>query len=318
MLKGKVHNDQKRQIKMAIRLQIQLSAILCLGACLTPVTAQSQDFYNFWGDGRAEVSSYRVVQPRYGEDRVGYGVMIYVTEDVRRSTLIKIESPTPEEERLYTLKLNNFLKFTTGVYDYSVMTSAFSVIDPLTQEQPFELLKLNLSSQEWCGHVFEEVRVEQDRLLGALNSYFESEGLQQWSFERPDDFESEDHLLIRIRELKGEFMASESTRTLTMLPSLWQFRMRHKPRELVTATLTKGTAGRITVGDVAYTAIPWTWSYEAWEKTVWIDTAYPHRVLQWQTSDGGRGELLVSKRLPYWGLHDLADEYLRDELKIPR
>ncbi len=287
--------------------------------CTLPIAASAQGFYDFWGDGQAEVSSYKVVQPRYGEERTGYGVMIFVTEDVNRNTLIKVESPTPERDRIYTLKLNSILKFTTGIYDYSVMTSVFSAVEPLTQSQPFELLKLNLSSQEWCGHVFEEVRIDDGRLRGDLNSYFESEGRQEWSFERPQEFASEDHLLIRLRELKGTFMDEGESRQMTLLPSLWQFRIRHAPRELVEVTLTKGRQEAVTVGDgEEYAAIPWTWSYDTREKKVWIDTVYPHRILRWESSEGGRGELMVSKRLPYWGLHDIEDEHLRDELGIPR
>lgn len=294
------------------------SALWATALCLAPVAAVAQDFYEYWGDGLAEVSSYKVVQSRYGEDRTGYGVMIFVTEDVDRNSLIKVESERPKQERIYALKLNNILKFTTGIYDYSVMTSVFSAVEPLAQSQPFELLKLNMSSQEWCGHVFEEVRLTDGRLSGDLNSYFEREGRQQWSFDRPREFASEDHLLIRIRELKGPFMAEGESRTMTMLSSLWQFRIRHKKRELVEVTLAKGTREEVTIRDTEYSAVPWSWSYGTRHKTVWVDTVYPHRILRWKSSEGGRGELMVSKRLAYWGQHDIADEHLRDELEIPR
>ena len=298
---------------------MNIRSVLCVSAvALVPMPATAQDFYEYWGDGRAEVSSYRIVQPRYGENRTGYGVMIFVTEDINRETLIKVESPTPKEDRIYALKLNNILKFTTGIYDYSVMTSVFSAVEPLIQAEPFEMVKMNLSSQEWCGHVFEEVRVSEDRIAGDLNSYFEKEGRQQWSFSRPADLAIEDHLLIRIRELKGTFMAEGASRTLTMLPSLWQFRIQHKARELVQVTLTKGRRESLAIGSTAYTATPWSWAYGDLDRTVWVDTAYPHRILRWESSAGDQGELMVSKRLPYWGLHDIDDESLRDELEIPR
>ncbi|MDA0335174.1 MAG: hypothetical protein O2782_08430 [bacterium] len=298
---------------------MRIKTVLGVGAAvLAPLAAAADDFYQFWGDGRAELSSYRIVQPRYGEARSGYGVMIFVTEDVNRETLIKVESPTPKEERIYTLKLNNILKFTTGIYDYSVMSSVFSAVEPRTQTQPFELLKQNLSSQEWCGHVFEEVRFTDGRLRGELNSYFESEGRTQWSMDRPKDFASEDHLLIRIRELQGPFMAEGESRQLTMLPSLWEFRIAHSPRVLEQATLAKGAPEQITVAGSQRTAIAWTWTYGTHGKTVWVGADYPHHILRWQDTAGGSGELLVSKRLPYWGLHDIDDEPLREELGIPR
>ena len=99
-----------------------MTASLLLGAA----AGEAADFYTHWGDGKAELSSYKIAQPRYGELREGYGVMIFVTEDINRRTLIKVESSTPDKDRLYVLKLNNVLKFTTGLYDYSVITSVFS------------------------------------------------------------------------------------------------------------------------------------------------------------------------------------------------
>ena len=130
--------------------------------------AEEADFYAHWGDGKAELSSYKVVQPRYGELREGYGVLVFVTEDINRETFIKVESPTPKKDRVYALKLNNVLKFTTGIYDYSVMTSVFSAVEGLESNNPFEFCKITLSAQEWCGHVFEEVQARQGRLQGAL------------------------------------------------------------------------------------------------------------------------------------------------------
>ena len=98
--------------------------------------------------------------------REGYGVLIFVTEDLNRNTYIKVESPTPDADRVYVLKLNNILKFTTGIYDYSVMTSVFSAVEGFAGSNPFELMKINLSSQEWCGHIFDEIRVVDGEVRG--------------------------------------------------------------------------------------------------------------------------------------------------------
>ena len=42
---------------------------MLLGAAQTGAV----DFYAHWADGKAEISSYEVIQPRYGELRQGYG-----------------------------------------------------------------------------------------------------------------------------------------------------------------------------------------------------------------------------------------------------
>ncbi len=292
---------------------------LVLLAALSGVAAQDQDFYEYWGDGRAELSSYRVVQSRYGEQRQGHSVLIFVTEEINRQTLVKVESDQPQRDRVYALKLNNTLKFLTGIYPYSVMTSVFSAVEggPAEPGSPFEVRKVTLSAQEWCGHVFEEVQLRDDAIRGDLNSYFEREGKQQWQFKRPANFVSEDHLPIELREIKGEYLASGKTRSVTMLPSLWQFRMQHRDRALVDATLYKGPAETIAIDAVQYTAIPWSWRYAGREVTMWVDTVYPRRILRWQDSDGSEAELLASVRLPYWQLHDNQHEVYREQLKLP-
>ena len=287
-----------------------------LAAALSP--AGAQDFYAHWGDGRAELSSYRIEQPRYGETREAYGVMIFVTEDLNAGTGIKVESPAPAADRVYVLKLNNVLKFTTGIYDYSVMTSVFSAVEPRTGQEPFEPWKVNLTSQEWCGHVFEEVRVGADSLRGDLNSYFEGDGRRRWSLEKPAAFESEDHLLIRVRELKGEWMKPGEERRLGLLPGLWKIRAGEAPRELVRATLTKGAVEEIEAGGVSAAAVRWTWGYGRGQTVVWVEQAAPRRILAWRDSGGSSGELLRTLRVPYWELQASGDEAYREQLGIPQ
>lgn len=299
-----------------IALCFAVSALLISAAAI-----EASEFYEHWGDGRAEVSSYTVVQSRYGELRDGYGVLVFVTEDIDRNTLIKVESQREPESRIYTLKLNNVLKFTTGIYDYSVMTSVFSAVES-AGGKPFEVRKITLSAQEWCGHVFEEVRFDDDgRIRGDLNSYFEREGKQQYQLDIADRsrFQSEDHLLIAIRELMGPLMGAGEHRAITLLPSLWHFRVRHAPRALVEASLSKGEAEVLTVAGEPMEAIAWRWHAVDAEidKTVWVETAQPHRILAWKDAVGGRGELLKTVRLPYWQLHANADLVYRDSLGLP-
>ena len=146
-----------------------------IGAMLLgAVQAGAVDFYAHWADGKAEISSYEVVQPRYGELRQGYGVMIFVTESLHRQTFIKVDSPTPEADQFYALKLNHILQFTTGIYDYSVMTSVFSQV--AGERHPFELRRISFSAQEWCGQVFDEALFRDGQINGRISSYFASEG----------------------------------------------------------------------------------------------------------------------------------------------
>ena len=292
-------------------MQSLIMALLLSGATAGAAT----DFYAHWGDGKAELSSYKIVQPRYGESREGYGVMIFVTEDIHRKSLIKVESPTPPEDRIYVLKLNNVLKFTTGLYDYSVMTSVFSQVEG--GEHAFAARKISLSAQEWCGHVFDEALLRDGKVKGHINSYFESEGRRDYQLKLPAVFASEDNLLIRVRELKEPFMAAGEERSMGLLPSLWSLRIAHQPHEVVEGHVRKGAVEMIEIDGASLAAVAWQWTVgDRWRK-LWTEKAYPHRILHWQDSDGGHGELMRTIRVPYWELNGNGDEVYRRELGIP-
>lgn len=285
--------------------------ILLAGA----VPGGASDFYSHWADGKAEVSSYEVAQPRYGELRSGYGVMIFVTEDLHRQTLLKVESPVPPADRFYALKLNHILKFMTGIYNYSVMTSVFSQVEG--ERQPFELRRISFSAQEWCGQVFDEALFSGGQINGRISSYFASEGRGAYQLEQPAHFASEDHLLIRVRELQGPFMALGEVRELKVLPSFWQLRQAHRPHALVEGRLHKAAEEPIQTAAGARTSVRWELHIGPRQRTLWTEKAYPHRILRWEDGAGGRGEWVRTIRVPYWQLQANADEVYRRELGIP-
>ena len=273
------------------------------------------DFYAHWADGKAELSSYEVVQPRYGELRQGYGVMIFVTESLHRQTFIKVDSPTPEADQFYALKLNHILQFTTGIYDYSVMTSVFSEL--AGGQHPFALRRISFSAQEWCGHVFDEALFSDGQINGHISSYFASEGRGTYQLKQPEHFASEDHLLIRIRELQGPFMDLGEVREVEMLPSFWQLRQAHQPHATAGGRIHKVAEEQVETATGALASVRWELHIGQRQRTLWTETAYPHRILRWEDGDGGRGELMRTMRVPYWQLQADADELYRRELGIP-
>ena len=102
-----------------------------LAAVAAAAPAVAQDFWAHWGDGKAELNGYRIVQPRYGEKRDGTGVLIFVTEEMSDSLRVKADAGKHPPADVYpVLKLNDVLHFQTGIYDYSVMTSAFARVSP--------------------------------------------------------------------------------------------------------------------------------------------------------------------------------------------
>jgi hypothetical protein len=281
--------------------------------------AAAQDFWSWWGDGKGELSSYKVVVSRYGELREGYSVLVFVTEDISRLTRVKDDSGTlPPAERAPVLKLNRVVKFTTGIYDYSILTSTFSSVESELARPPFEPLKISFSAQEWCGHVFQMFLPQRDQVDLTLHSYFQSEGDQQRSLKLPANAAFEDNLPIWIRELKGEALKAGERRELQILPSAWFLRSAHQKAGFQPGWIMKEEGEALKATNGAAPTWRWTWQAGSRKETYWVEKAYPHRILKWSSSDGGKGEIQKTLRLPYWQLHGNDDLPYREQLGVPK
>ena len=97
-----------------------------LALALAAHEAAAQDFWKHWGDGRAELNGYRLVQPRYGSPRAGTAVYVFVTEDFSDALRVKADPGKHSAGDVFpVMKLNAVRDFQTGIYDYNVMTSTF-------------------------------------------------------------------------------------------------------------------------------------------------------------------------------------------------
>ena len=157
----------------------------CTGSMRTGNTENGINAVNldFWSDGKAEVSSYKLTQARYGELHEGNAVLIYVTEPFSTNSWTKADNSSKENREV--LKLNFTKKFNTGIYPYSMMNSSFF---PLKNGK--SALKISTSLQEWCGHTYTELRND-SKFDFQLNSYFQSEKQGKFSIPKnnlEDDF----------------------------------------------------------------------------------------------------------------------------------
>ncbi|MEZ4392016.1 MAG: hypothetical protein R3A48_13040 [Polyangiales bacterium] len=268
----------------------------------------SEAFGRQWFSGDAEVNGYRATVPRYGEARNAELVLIYVTEPMSRRTWIK-DDDARGDDRVGVLKLNMSLKFTTGIYPYSVLTSVFSPYGDWGRER-LSPVKLTLSAQEWCGHVFHGVWPGEDRAVSQLFSYFAQEGESRTELATPPGALYEDALLIQLRELDGPFAGGHDWRG-PILPSLWRTRRRHRPLAPEDATITRAEA---TVDGVP--AHRFTLRYGDFERVIDVERGGAHRMLGWRTNDGEDVRLTRSARLPYWQLNHNADLPRREEIGV--
>lgn len=287
-----------------------LALLAVAGLAAPSIAAADSPFWAHWSDGKAELNGYDLVQPRYGQLRTGKAVLVFVTEPFSRSRGVKVDRfDRSNPDHFTALKLNHVRDFPTGIYDYNLMTSVF--VDPARDFAP---VKVTFSSQEWCGHVFEEARFSpqpggEGTASVAVNSYFEGET----DTRTLPVGQTEDALFIQLRGLMATTLAAQPT-SMTALPSAMMRRLRHVVAGPGTVKTSWSAARAVTVPAGTFTVRGATWTRATGGTcTLDVEVAYPHRIIGWQCSDGEAAKLRGSTRLPYWQLHGPGDEkYLKE------
>lgn len=269
-----------------------------------------------WFDGRAELAGYRLTQPRYGELREGRAVLVYVTETFSESDRVKASSGRhPPSDEFLVMKLNLVKDFQTGIYDYNVMTSAFSALKARYGRAAGALTKLTFSSQEWCGQVFDELLFSKDGLRHRSFSYFDGEGDRSRELEVPEGGIDFDRLFIAVRQLPEPLLERGATRELPIFERLERSRFRHRTaawrpgrihRRAETASI-EVPAGRFEVDVYEVAVADESYRFD-------VEAAFPHRLVRWTGPDGEKAELLGSMRSKYWQQNAEGDERLLKEL----
>jgi hypothetical protein len=288
--------------------RILLALLLCAPA------AAADEFWSYWGDNQAELSGYRLTQPRYGEKRAGTAVLVFVTEDMSDSLRVKADPGKHPKSDVYpVLKLNAIRDFQTGIYDYNVMTSTFARVSP-----GWPVAKLSFSSQEWCGHVWHQLIPRGNRIASVSHSYFDGEADATSDLELPKDGVFEDALPILLRGLGMPYLKAGEARGVPLLPSLLRARLEHRPLAWTTARLARSAqAGALSVPAGKFQADTYTVAIDGGPTlTFQFDVEAPHRLLRWAADTGEEGVLLGSTRLAYWKLNAAGGEKYLKELGL--
>ncbi|WP_291789339.1 hypothetical protein [Cecembia sp.] len=261
----------------------------------------------YWFQGKAEISSFDLVQYRYGEAREGEAVLIFVTEDFSRKHQVKLDRPEEAgRDKLSVIKMNQTRDFVTGIYPYHMMLSAFSP----TKEIGYGV-KFNVTSQEWCGHTFSQMNLNKgEDYKGKIYSYFEKEGDQEFSISGlPEDAIWN---LIRINPNQVPIG------NVRIIPSLIYQRFSHRAF--------KAEEAFIRILDLSDSRSRLELSYSSGERVMRIDFEknFPYEIMAWeeiQTQKDGQQEITTAKRkavkqIDYWKRNRLEDEFLREELYL--
>ncbi|HHM20604.1 MAG TPA: hypothetical protein ENJ20_01155 [Bacteroidetes bacterium] len=262
------------------------------------------DFASYWYNGEGELNTYRLEQSRYGEMRDGEVVMVFVTEPFSKSKQVKPDHPAKNgTDKISVIKLNHIRRFSTGVYDYSMMQSVFTPVDLTTWKKT---LKTTVTSQDWCGHTFYQLNYEGGKYKVRGFSYFEKEGDQTTTL-KADLLE--DELWTRLRINPNHLKEG----VYHVIPALFYSRLAHQPLKPRQARLRKVKKENHTELLLEYLHL---------DRTLIISYLpdFPHKIIAWEEIQDGRplsrGWLRASIKSAYWQQHDNRHTGLRDSLQM--
>jgi len=279
----------------------------------TPAAAVSSAFWDHWGDGQAELASYRLTRQRYKQARKGTTVLVFVTETFTDAQRVKSDGGHPDEYPV--LKVNRADDYQTGIYDYNVMTSTFVRIDgtaPIGQP-----VKVSMSMQEWCGHVYEQLITGSGALDWTSHSYFDGEADRRQDLPLPEDGLLLDALPILVRGLVGDLVPAGGSRTLPALRTLASRRTQHAPPKWTEVTIARSdelTDVTVPAGTFSVRTITTTVGNQTTEWSV--EAAPPHRLIRWANGTREVAELLGVDRQPYWQKNREGDEALLERIGL--
>lgn len=253
----------------------------------------NKNFTNYWYNGEAEITSYKLLQSRYGEIREGTSVLIYVTEPFLENKQVKADNNNPTNVNV--LKLNRTKNFTTGIYPYSIMQSTFY---PVTNNK--HAIKVSCSIQEWCGHVYTQLN---NRELFEINShsYFENQADNNFKIEK-DILENEIWTQLRINP------NSLPTGEINIVPSLEFVRLNHSPLKAYQASA-KLENGKYTLN---YTNLNR-------KLTINFNPEFPFEITNWEEINNDnvtKATKLKTIKSAYWNKKSIKDEVLRETLLL--
>jgi hypothetical protein len=268
---------------------------------------ETDTFKKYWYGGVAEITTYQLVQARYGESRNGKAVLIFVSEPFSKSRQVKLDAPEQTSaDATPVLKMNFTKNFITGIYPYSMMLSVFTPID---RREFNHSLKATATVQEWCGQVFAQINYRPENYTWKSFSYFEKEGDEEKSL--PHVW-LEDELWNLIRLAPDQLPTGEQE----VLPGLFYSRLLHTPNEPVRAVLTKTETDSVNQYEIRYPA-------DGRSLQIFYEAAFPHRILRWRETFTERGQPQVTEAvkensvlLDYWAKNQNQFLYLRDSIGL--
>jgi hypothetical protein len=263
-------------------------------------------FYQYWHQGKAEISTYQLNQSFNGGQYNGTAMLIFGTEDFSRRKEVKLDNVKQHaSDAIEVLKCILSKDFLSGVAENNMMTSVFS---PLDFERYPHSLKAVTTTQDWNGQTYFQANWKEYRYDIHQFSYHESEGDSEVKL--PNTW-LEDEIWSRLRIAPDQLPVGQ----VKMLPSVSYLRLTHNPFKPYTAEASANLQDGNYVFHLRYPDLKRTLD-------ITFEKDFPHKILAWSESYG-QNEITtatLSKTIlsAFWDHQQPEDGLLRDSLNLQR
>lgn len=267
----------------------------------TPPVAATTDFaaMDYWNDGLAEMCYYDATDRIYGKPREYTRVMLMNREWIDPDTMVKFVGED-RSKAVSVFKITIAEEIPTENYNYRYLVSQYLRRSDLRFE------KLAVSSQEWCGTTFKQLKRGADAVTLTGFSYFEGEGDQTFTLPADANVYPRESLfaLARHTALSGE------SRELQVLNPLRSTHLQEPTTRRLTL-VPKAKTQRVTVPAGTYTArIVHLKDGEAIIAEYVMDASAPHLLLSFEDRETDQSfALRAFEKRAYWGRSSKSSFY---------
>jgi hypothetical protein len=247
-----------------------------------------REFNQYWNQGKAEITSYKLKQSISNTNYDGDVTLIYVTENFSKSKLIRLEEPEKHKSDLIkVMRCNMLSEFATGMNLHNVMTT---VATPLDYAQAPHSLKVQCSIQDWDGQSFLSLLWKGHRYETYDVQYIESSPKLEKSFANTW---LEDELWTKIRVAPDALPLGK----IRMVPSAASLRMQNLALKIYDAEAVIVQEQENYSYQVVYKALNR-------KLEITFEKKFPHRITGWKEIQNDREISLatISKTIQsdYW------------------
>jgi hypothetical protein len=280
------------------------------------------DFWQVWGDDRAEVAAYELTVQRNNRKQPGMAVLTFATERFSASLQAKVESAHPGTRGVYpAMKLNVIRDYQTGLIDDREMSTVFATLAPVGERPAGAVTKVTHSNQDLYGHQWLQMLMGTDRIEVTMQGDGAPAGDTQRFLPYPQPGIPEEALPLCARRIAWPRLRLGQTYDVEVLSSFERWRRDQAPQSWSRVKLSL-SSDRHTANTPlgSFRTHRFTAEWENGERWIWyVEGDSPFRIVRWESSRGETGELLGADRMKPQEMNTLPrEEVLRRPGWTPR